>query len=95
MEVVDACAANYEQFNPRVNAIVTSLYERAREQASLSDHQRMRGEPLGPLHGLPLALKDMTETGGWRREIDVLQANAAFERLRPWNAHYPQDLYTP
>jgi amidase len=66
VEVVDACAANYEQFNPRVNAIVTSLYEIAREQARLSDHQRMRGEPLGPLHGLPLALKDMTETAGVR-----------------------------
>jgi len=39
--------------------------------------------------GTPVGLQIV---GGWRREIDVLQAGAAFERLRPWSAHYPPPL---
>jgi len=35
------------------------------------------------------SLVGLQVVGGWRHEIDVLQAGGAFERLRPWNAHYP------
>ena len=66
VEVVDACAQAYERHNPNVNAVVTPLYDVARTQAVAADARRARGEPVGPLHGIPIALKDMTETAGVR-----------------------------
>jgi amidase len=66
VEVVHACARHFEQVNGLVNAIVTPLFERAHKEAEGADRRRIRGETLGPLHGLPLALKDMTETAGVR-----------------------------
>jgi amidase len=66
VEVLDACAGAYERHNPRLNAVVTPLYDVARAQAIDADARRSRGEQVGPLHGLPLVLKDMTETAGVR-----------------------------
>jgi amidase len=66
VEVLDACARRYEQVNPRVNAFVTPLFEVARGQAHQADQRLARGDDVGPLHGLPVALKDMTETDGVR-----------------------------
>ena len=66
VEILDACARAYERHNPHLNAVVTPLYDGARAQAIDADARRSRGERLGPLHGIPLALKDMTETAGVR-----------------------------
>src|SRR5215472_1545980 len=66
VEIVDACTQRFEQVNSTVNAIVTPLFEQARKDAEVADGRRLRGEPLGVLHGIPLALKDMTEVAGVR-----------------------------
>lgn len=55
-----------EWINPHVNAIVTLVAEQAREGASLADARLARGEDIGPLHGLPIAHKDVTLTAGVR-----------------------------
>jgi amidase len=52
--------------NPALNAIVTLVPERAMEWAADADERQARGEPLGPLHGLPVAHKDLTKTAGIR-----------------------------
>lgn len=65
-EVMEAHLAQIERVNPLVNAIVTFLPERAMEGARAADRALARGELLGPLHGLPIAYKDMTETAGIR-----------------------------
>ncbi|MCA1646674.1 MAG: amidase [Chloroflexi bacterium] len=54
-----------ERFNPAVNAVVT-LDERAFEQAAAADAALARGESWGPLHGLPITIKDSLETAGLR-----------------------------
>ena len=66
VEVVDAALAQYEALNPTVNAVVTPTYEAAREVAREAEAAVLRGDELGPLHGLPIGLKDMTETAGVR-----------------------------
>jgi amidase/aspartyl-tRNA(Asn)/glutamyl-tRNA(Gln) amidotransferase subunit A len=58
IEVVDACLARIEQLEPSVNAFVTVLAEDARERARTAEDAVVRGEPLGPLHGVPVAVKD-------------------------------------
>ena len=55
-----------ERVNPKVNAIVTLVPEMAATQAARADEMQARGAKLGPLHGLPVAHKDLRETRGIR-----------------------------
>ncbi len=66
VQLVKACAEQFDHLNGRVNAIVTPVFDDARREAEQADRRRIRKEQLAPLHGLPLALKDMTETAGVR-----------------------------
>ena len=58
--------ARIEAVNPSVNAIVTLAAEQARAVAAGLDARAARGEFAGPLHGLPIAIKDLAETAGIR-----------------------------
>src|SRR2546425_5771694 len=55
-----------ERVNPKVNAIVTLVPEMAAEAAAKADEMQARKQTLGPLHGLPVAHKDLFETRGIR-----------------------------
>lgn len=65
-EVLDAHLRQIEHVNPRVNAVVTLAVERARAEATRADERQAHGEALGPLHGLPVAHKDLFDTAGLR-----------------------------
>jgi amidase len=55
-----------EKRNPALNAIVTLDAEGALRQARAADEMRQRGEPMGPLQGVPITIKDSFETAGMR-----------------------------
>ena len=55
-----------ERVNPKVNAIVTLVPEMAAAAAARADEMQASDETLGPLHGLPVAHKDLLETRGIR-----------------------------
>jgi amidase len=65
-EVVRAHLARIERVNPEVNAIVTLTAERALQEAGAKDALLARGQPAGPLFGLPVAHKDLVPTRGIR-----------------------------
>jgi Asp-tRNAAsn/Glu-tRNAGln amidotransferase A subunit and related amidases len=65
-EVVEACLRRVERVNPRVNAIVTLAAEQALDRARETDEDWARGNWRGPLHGLPVAHKDLVDTAGIR-----------------------------
>ncbi len=65
-EVLEAHGERIARVNPQVNAIVTLVMDQAREHARRADRAAARGEFLGPLHGLPIAHKDLAETQGIR-----------------------------
>ena len=65
-ELMGRFLARIETVNPTVNAIVTLLPEAAIEGARALDTALARGAPPGPLHGLPIACKDVTLTRGIR-----------------------------
>ena len=65
-EVVAAHLARIEAVNPQYNAIVTLTGEHAMADAAAADERQAHGEPLGPLHGLPIAHKDLVDTAGIR-----------------------------
>ena len=62
--VVDAHLARLEAANPKLNAVVQLQAEAARQQAREADEAVSRGERLGPLHGIPITLKDSLDTAG-------------------------------
>jgi amidase len=64
LEVVDACLARIEQVNPKLNAVVQIAADRARESARMADEAIVRGEVMGPLHGVPMTMKDSIDTAG-------------------------------
>jgi amidase len=63
VEVVTAFLERIDEVNPPVNAIVTLVPERALAEAAAADRERA---PRGPLHGLPIAIKDLVDTAGIR-----------------------------
>jgi amidase len=66
VEVLDAHLLAIERFNPKLNAIITLATEQAREAALAAEVAVAKGDPLGALHGLPVAIKDVTPTAGIR-----------------------------
>ena len=62
-EVIEAHIAQIESINPRVNAVVTTVFDQALSQASELDNA---GKIIGPLHGLPVLHKDLVPTRGIR-----------------------------
>jgi amidase len=66
VEVLDAHLAAIAEINPKLNAIVTLANEQAQAAARAAEKAVASGEPLGALHGLPVAIKDITLTAGIR-----------------------------
>ena len=65
-EALAAHLKQIERVNPKVNAIVTLVPEMAADAAAKADEMQAHKETLGPLHGLPVAHKDLLETRGIR-----------------------------
>ncbi len=65
VEAVEACLGRVERYNGVVNAVVT-LNERALDDARDVERRLARGEPVGPLAGLPVGIKDVTPVAGLR-----------------------------
>lgn len=63
---MEAHLAQIEAVNPRVNAVVTLTADAALDAARRADRALSRGEDVGPLHGLPVAHKDLVMTRGIR-----------------------------
>jgi amidase len=63
-ELLDGLLARIERWNDEVNAVVAFDVERARARCRDADTARARGESWGPLHGLPMTVKDSYETEG-------------------------------
>src|SRR5258705_1095273 len=67
VEVVGAVLARIEALNPRLNAFVTLTDEQARRDAKAAERTLMRrGARLGPLHGVPVSVKELVITRGVR-----------------------------
>jgi amidase len=65
-DVMAAHLARIERVNPKVNAVVTLVAERAMADAARADEALARAGAVGPLHGLPVAHKDLVDTAGIR-----------------------------
>src|SRR6202142_4182024 len=68
VELVDAHLARIEKLNPKLNAFVQVDADGARREARTAEDALLRGERLGPLHGVPVSIKSSIEVAGWRCE---------------------------
>ena len=66
VELTTDCLARIEKLNPKLNAFITVTAESALAQAGQAEAEIRRGTWRGPLHGIPLALKDLIDTAGVR-----------------------------
>src|SRR5262245_23666162 len=66
VDLVNACLARIDIYNPKVNAFITVTREAALAKAKTLDDERRAGRVRGPLHGIPIALKDNIDTTGVR-----------------------------
>jgi aspartyl-tRNA(Asn)/glutamyl-tRNA(Gln) amidotransferase subunit A len=78
-ELVNACLARIDIYNPKVNAFITVLRGQALAQAGALDAEQRAGRLRGPLHGIPIALKDNIDTAGVR----TTAASAVFDDRVP------------
>jgi len=66
VELTQACLDRIEKYNPVLNAFITVTGEQALAVARQRDAELSRGKRLGPLHGIPIAVKDNIDTAGVR-----------------------------
>ena len=75
VEVMDGAIARIEARNPSLNALVYTAFDEARAQAQAAEKAVMSGEPLGPLHGVPVAIKDLFDfKPGWPATLGGIRA---------------------
>jgi aspartyl-tRNA(Asn)/glutamyl-tRNA(Gln) amidotransferase subunit A len=65
-QMVEQCLAQIDALNPKVNAFITVLHAAARSQAKQRDAELKAGHYRGPLHGIPIALKDNIDAANIR-----------------------------
>jgi aspartyl-tRNA(Asn)/glutamyl-tRNA(Gln) amidotransferase subunit A len=78
-DLVQACLQRIETYNPKVNAYITVLKAEALASARQMDAEQASGRLRGPLHGIPIALKDNIDTAG----IRTTAASALFDDRVP------------
>jgi aspartyl-tRNA(Asn)/glutamyl-tRNA(Gln) amidotransferase subunit A len=66
VEIASACLEKIERLNPALNAFITVMADSALSEAGVAEAEILRGEWRGPLHGVPIALKDLIDTAGVR-----------------------------
>jgi Asp-tRNAAsn/Glu-tRNAGln amidotransferase A subunit and related amidases len=66
VELTRACLGRIELLNPELNAFITVTADSALAEARAAEEEIHRGHWKGPLHGIPLALKDLLDTAGVR-----------------------------
>ena len=73
--IVNACLKRIKDLNSKLNAFITILTDQAREQAKVAEAEIKAGKWRGPLHGIPIGIKDFYDKAG-------IKTTAAFERFK-------------
>ncbi len=69
VELTEAALAQAERLQPSLDSFITILHDTARQQAREQEAALMRGEYRGPLHGIPIGIKDNIATAGIRTTV--------------------------
>lgn len=75
VDLVTLCLERIEQLQPKLNAFISILAEQALEKAKQAEQEINGGDWKGPLHGIPIGIKDFFDTAG-------IKTTAAFEHFQ-------------
>jgi aspartyl-tRNA(Asn)/glutamyl-tRNA(Gln) amidotransferase subunit A len=78
VDLTQSCIRRVERLNPRLNAFITVTAETAIAEARLAEKEILAGRWRGPLHGIPIALKDLFDTAGLRTTAASAQYSERF-----------------
>ena len=104
VDVVDACLARIEATEPTLNSFITLIPEQARAAARRAEQDIGRGNYRGPLHGIPVGLKDLFHTAGVRTtsgtriydtHVPTQDCTVAAQVQRCWRDTAGQAQYAP
>jgi Asp-tRNA(Asn)/Glu-tRNA(Gln) amidotransferase A subunit family amidase len=91
VELTQACLSNIDRLNPALNAFITVTADLAMQQARQADEEIAKGNWRGPLHGIPIAIKDLIDLAG----VPTTAASRQFaHRVPPQDAWLVQRLKT-
>ncbi len=85
VEVVEAVLARIDALNPTLNAFCLVDAPAARESARASEARWRRGDPAGPIDGVPASIKDLILTRGW----PTLRGSRTVDPAGPWTVDAP------
>ena len=89
-QLVQSCLSRIDVYNPKLNAFITVTRQRALEQARQLDIEQQAGKLRGPLHGIPIALKDNIDTA----DVRTTAASSVFDdRIPTEDAEVARRLY--
>ena len=89
VELTKACLGRIEKYNSALNAYITVRAEEALAEARAIESELLRGRPRGPLHGIPIALKDNIDTASVR---STGASNLFRDRVPPEDAEVARRL---
>ena len=69
VDLTEAALAQADRLQPKLNSFITMLHDQARSQAKEQEAALMRGEYRGPLHGIPIGIKDNIATAHIRTTV--------------------------
>ncbi|MGH6720080.1 MAG: amidase [Alphaproteobacteria bacterium] len=84
-EVVDALLKRIDALEPRLNAFCFREASKTREAAKAAEERWAKGEPMGPLDGVPTTIKDVLLTSGW----PTLRGSKTVDRWQTWDEDAP------
>ncbi len=85
VEVTEACLGRIEALDSQINAFCLVDAEMSRAQAEASENRWAEGDPLSPLDGVPVAVKDLLVTKGW----PTRRGSLTVDPKGPWNEDAP------
>ena len=92
VELTEACLERIKTFNPKIDAWITVMREQALAQANVLEKEQTAGRFRGPLHGIPIGLKDNIDTAGVRTTAGskTLAGNVPTEDAEVTRACWPR-----
>jgi amidase/aspartyl-tRNA(Asn)/glutamyl-tRNA(Gln) amidotransferase subunit A len=80
VEITDAFLKRIDRHNPKINAYILLLHDQARSAARKAEKALTSGQPIGPLHGVPLAIKDLV---GFKKGVQHTFGSKPFANFMP------------
>jgi aspartyl-tRNA(Asn)/glutamyl-tRNA(Gln) amidotransferase subunit A len=81
--IVNTCLNRIKDLNPKLNSFITILTDQAREQAKLAEAEIKTGNWRGPLHGIPVGIKDFYNTAVLKRPLPSSILKTAYPQKMP------------